>query len=490
MTTKQTKKPIWKASYQPDTLKTMKHQMNRTALLIVLTLIHLTMLGFTINVPIAAQAQNSVTSTYESWTFSPYNYENFTIIVLPDTQYYSESFPAVFDNQTQWIADNIEQMNIVFVTHLGDVVDEADKVWQWVNANNSLSKLDGKVPWGVCPGNHDGIDAVPNNFETYFGRERFQNESWYGGSFGDKNQDSYQLFSAGGTDFLFLHLQYDPNDYILEWAGNVIDSYPSRQVIISTHEYVDWHWMPWHSSIGEKVYEKLVKPHADQILLVLCGHIEEVDTRTQVIGDNVVYEMISDYQEQPNGGDGWLKILQFSPLNNKISVKTYSPYLNRYNHDVKSEFSLDFNMSTKENSITVQMTNSNLLDFKINVPDQQINVTTSGPVDTLGTCNITYPKDLGLGDKLIINVDGTWTNTTELTAPENVTSWSYTELENVTHRSLVFKYLQLASSQQILIKGTGNIPEFPSQTILIMAVIAVAATALAYKKRMIKKIAS
>ena len=123
MTTKQTKKPIWKASYQPDTLKTMKHQMNRTALLIVLTLIHLTMLGFTINVPIAAQAQNSVTSTYESWTFSPYNYENFTIIVLPDTQYYSESFPAVFDNQTQWIADNIEQMNIVFVTHLGDVVD-------------------------------------------------------------------------------------------------------------------------------------------------------------------------------------------------------------------------------------------------------------------------------------------------------------------------------------------------------------------------------
>ena len=32
--------------------------------------------------------------------------EDFTIIALPDTQYYSETYPNIFDSQTQWIVDN------------------------------------------------------------------------------------------------------------------------------------------------------------------------------------------------------------------------------------------------------------------------------------------------------------------------------------------------------------------------------------------------
>ena len=47
----------------------------------------------------------------------------FTIIALPDTQHYSESFPAIFTSQTQWIVDNKEARNIVFVTHEGDIVE-------------------------------------------------------------------------------------------------------------------------------------------------------------------------------------------------------------------------------------------------------------------------------------------------------------------------------------------------------------------------------
>ena len=32
--------------------------------------------------------------------------EDFSIIILPDTQYYSESYPAIFETQAQWIIDN------------------------------------------------------------------------------------------------------------------------------------------------------------------------------------------------------------------------------------------------------------------------------------------------------------------------------------------------------------------------------------------------
>lgn len=48
---------------------------------------------------------------------------NFTIIVLPDTQHYSASYPVIFDNQTRWIVGEAENMNTVFVTHEGDIVD-------------------------------------------------------------------------------------------------------------------------------------------------------------------------------------------------------------------------------------------------------------------------------------------------------------------------------------------------------------------------------
>ena len=46
----------------------------------------------------------------------------FTIIALPDTQYYSQSYPAIFASQTQWIINNKADHNIVFATHPGDLV--------------------------------------------------------------------------------------------------------------------------------------------------------------------------------------------------------------------------------------------------------------------------------------------------------------------------------------------------------------------------------
>ena len=45
--------------------------------------------------------------------------QNFSIVVLPDTQFYSESYPGIFTNQTQWIVDNKDRLNIKFVIHVG-----------------------------------------------------------------------------------------------------------------------------------------------------------------------------------------------------------------------------------------------------------------------------------------------------------------------------------------------------------------------------------
>ena len=55
--------------------------------------------------------------------FPPLPEGAFSIVALPDTQAYSAGAPEIFAAEMQWILDNIDRQNIVFVTHLGDIVD-------------------------------------------------------------------------------------------------------------------------------------------------------------------------------------------------------------------------------------------------------------------------------------------------------------------------------------------------------------------------------
>jgi hypothetical protein len=76
----------------------------------------------------------------------------FTLVVLPDTQYYSAYYPHIFTQQTQWIVDSKDELNTVFVTHVGDIVEYWDTFEQhWIHANDSMSVLDDVVPYGLAP---------------------------------------------------------------------------------------------------------------------------------------------------------------------------------------------------------------------------------------------------------------------------------------------------------------------------------------------------
>lgn len=89
--------------------------------------------------------------------------DDFTIIVLPDTQAYVDpgTYADVFTNQTQWIVDNKDALNIVFVTHVGDIVNNWDNIPEWERSNTSMSLLDGVVPWVYCPETMTSNSAVP-----------------------------------------------------------------------------------------------------------------------------------------------------------------------------------------------------------------------------------------------------------------------------------------------------------------------------------------
>ena len=93
-------------------------------------------------------------------TVKPIGDDSFTIVLLPDTQHYVEEGKysknlECFESQIQWIIENKMKLNIVFVSHVGDIVQHHDIEDEFLRASNVMRKLDGVVPYGFCAGNHD-----------------------------------------------------------------------------------------------------------------------------------------------------------------------------------------------------------------------------------------------------------------------------------------------------------------------------------------------
>jgi predicted esterase len=287
--------------------------------------------------------------------------ENFTIVALPDTQFYAANINGVgvtiFGNQTQWVANNTESLKIAFVTHEGDVVDNGGTVAQWKIAAESMSSLDaGNVSWEVLPGNHDGLnDPGLVNYNNYFGYGNFSSRSWYGGAYpANTNTNNFAFFSGGDDSYLIFNFQYHPSYAVLAWANNTIAAYPNRRVIVTTHDYMNADGS--RTTEGNHIWNGFVAPHANQVFLVLCGHMHGEAKRADVVNGHTVYQLLADYQSRTNGGNGWLRTLQFCPTEDKILVKTFSPYLKSYESDADSEFTLDYEMtSSAEGTISINL---------------------------------------------------------------------------------------------------------------------------------------
>ena len=293
--------------------------------------------------------------------------DEFTIVALPDTQFYSKSYPQIFLSQTQWIADHLQDQNIKLVIGLGDIVDGGGEISQWQAAANAYSLIKGKVPTIVPQGNHDydhndpaGRTASSRNFNTYFGPQYYANTSWYRGSYpAGSNENFYSIVNINGVDYLVLILEFDARDSALNWASLVLANHPGTEAIIATHSftYYDNTRMAQcdansasafgvaQDNNGEDMWWKLVSKFPN-VRLVLSGHVVQGDgtgRRADLgVNGNLVNQILADYQSFPLGGGGYLRIMKISPSLNRISVTTYSPYLDTYKTDSNNQFTVPY----------------------------------------------------------------------------------------------------------------------------------------------------
>lgn len=284
-----------------------------------------------------------------------YNGSN-TLVWNSDTQYYSryEDLNEFYYEICKYTVEQYKQGNVGYYVHTGDLVDQTtvgdDIAYAEFEVASKAQKIldDALVPNGVVSGNHDVAHTGENYnyYWKYFNEDRYKDFDWYGGSL-NNNMHHYDLISLGSYDFVFLYIgnQKEADEDLIAWANEVCKAYPTRNVVICTHEYL----LPsgaYSSENSKVIWDKIIVPN-ENVKMILCGHNEGVCDQLKQVGDSdrYVLEILADYQFAELGvgpqhvennctcdGEGFIRLMTFNDAGQVVST-TYSPVASRYDVD-------------------------------------------------------------------------------------------------------------------------------------------------------------
>ncbi len=292
-----------------------------------------------------------------------------TFIVLPDTQATVGPWADVYYSQTQWIAAQSPSRRIRFVLHVGDVVFANTEI-EWQRARHAMGYLDGHVPYAMVPGNHDyGFGGKARDRNTLMGQhfpaEVFERDRPHVAFFEPGRVDnSAHVFDTPSGPWLVLALEFGPRPEVVQWANEQAQAHAHMPAILLTHAYLHsdakgdsrydirakpggQSWSPYLYELaaggvsdGQQLWVDLVRRQPN-ISLVVCGHTlnDGVGRQTSQRPDrSVAHELLANFQMIGKGGDGFFRIMEVHA--DRIEVRTFSPWLNRYKRTPEHEFTL------------------------------------------------------------------------------------------------------------------------------------------------------
>jgi hypothetical protein len=279
----------------------------------------------------------------------------FTLVVVPDTQNYTWKRPELYALQTGWIAANVQRFNIAYVLHVGDITQH-NNMEEWAAARRAQSIYIDLVPAAYAAGNHDlgpngSSEGRASLFPDYISFADYYRHTGFGGVYDRepyRTENSYHFFDGGGRQWLILALEFAPRDDVVRWANEVVTAHPRCSVILLTHAYLaadgtrfDGKKQPYApasyplanspdgSNDGEALWQKLVSPHPN-FTLVISGHVGIAGyLKSRGVNGNNVHQLVVDYQDIQNGGNAWLRLLQFLPDGKTVRVRDYTPLLDQ-----------------------------------------------------------------------------------------------------------------------------------------------------------------
>jgi DNA repair exonuclease SbcCD nuclease subunit len=281
--------------------------------------------------------------------------EDFSIIIIPDTQNVSTSHPANLLKLTRWIVDHAEELNLKMILHLGDVVNSgALEEEQWHNHKSAFDLIDeSNLPMMIAIGNHDYDNQVQENrnshiFNKYCGVNRILDKPWFGGVFEEgKSENMFTKLTIKGRKYLFMTLEFGPRDQVIDWANKVLEEYSDHDAVLATHSYMYLHgertkpgndhnpkkYKGAHdANDGEDFWRKCINKHRN-IKAVFSGHHipDHVSYRYDLGGNgNLVFQSFQNWQCAECGGDGRIRILRYRTAENRVDLQVLNPLTGQY----------------------------------------------------------------------------------------------------------------------------------------------------------------
>lgn len=308
------------------------------------------------------------------------------MVVVPDTQTYIKQIEnhGIMDMMMAWMVRRREEMNIQQVLFTGDLTYGNDQGYvdeipgtrfyrsgrlrdliaheQWKAFSRIMERMDGELPYILCTGNHDyGVSSAENRacrLNDYFPTDRNpltrrQLVSCAPNTFGVKTLETaaYEFTAPlpDGRKFLVISLAFAPTDKDLAWAKKIADMkrFENHIGIVVTHSYMRANGIRIEQekyalskaggNPGEQIFQKLVYP-AKNIRMVVCGHVCKPDSWEAAVGfswaknkaGKSVAQLVFNTQAigggfSGNGGDGWLRLLEFMPDKKTVKATTFSP---------------------------------------------------------------------------------------------------------------------------------------------------------------------
>ncbi|CAM3546036.1 DUF2341 domain-containing protein [Marinicrinis lubricantis] len=253
---------------------------------------------------------------------------DFSIMAIPDTQLYAQSYPDRTMAQFQWIADHFNSTKNIMALSLGDLVNRPylRERYQFELMSKAYGLLENKnIPYAITWGNHD-YDYGTNHdilYKQYYSADRIRNAG--GSYFGSQidNDAAYYLIEKNGAKIMLLTFPYWAKEAEFKWAENAIALHSDYSVIIATHKYIS-RYGKIQDAQAEEIRRRLVVPFHN-VKMLLNGH----DTGTNVHYENIngrpVYSIVTDYQSLPPGGGGFIRNIHFDLENDLVYFNTYSP---------------------------------------------------------------------------------------------------------------------------------------------------------------------
>lgn len=322
--------------------------------------------------------------------FEPSPDAAWSLAVVPDTQNYVK-FAAnqpLLVQMTQWTADHRTTWGVQAVLHVGDIVNNNDattpssgdqtSVQQWQAARDAFARLDDQLPYMLTTGNHDhGLLNAENReteFNVYFNAsDNSLVDPDAGGALrgtmdaGQLQNAYYELTAPDGRELLVLTLEWGPRQQAVAWADRILSQskFADHTAIVVTHAYMyhdetryDWsrnldgdptndqsgnpysYGTADNTNDGEDLWQELIREHGN-VAMVLSGHVGGDGTGYLVstgVEGNEVHQLLFNTQFETNGGNGWIRVLEFLDDGRTVRVRTYSPYYDLQKTDAENSF--------------------------------------------------------------------------------------------------------------------------------------------------------